>query len=333
MRQLVGAQQVDAADVGGAAAGLARRLLQQPLHDVGRFGAPGAAVGVDRGGVRHHAAHAVVDRRDAVDAADDLAAGHRLDRRPELRLIGAEIGQRVDLEREDTAIGVERELRIGGHRPAVGVALEGIAALAGPLDRAAEGAGGVEHQRIFGIGPDLHAEAAADVAGHDPNLRGLHPQHLGEHGAHAGDALAAGVEMHHAVLEPPDRGADLHRGGGDAVLDDGQPRDVRRARERRVGRGRVAGVPVEHRVRRRVGPDLRRAVGHRLVKRGDRGQLVEVDLDRLHALPRRLAALRDDEGDGVADEAHGVAGEEGPGRLDRAGERRLAGQNAVIGDV
>ena len=64
-----------------------------------------------------------------------------------------------------------------------------------PLHRAAEFLRGAQHERVLVIDEGLHAEAAADVLGHDAQLRFVDAEDvLGDAGAHAVHALAAGVE-------------------------------------------------------------------------------------------------------------------------------------------
>ncbi len=334
VRQLVGAEQVAAADLVGADPQLARRRLEQALHDVRCLGPAGAAIGVDRRGVGDDAVDEVVDRRDAVHPAEDAPAGNRLDRRAELRLIGAEVAPRLDLQRGDQPVGVEADGAVADHRPAVGVGLEGVAPLAGPLDRPAEVARGVQHQPVFGIEEGLHAEAAADVAGADAHLPRLDAHDAGQHLLRAGDALPAEVEGEAVALVPmADRGANLHRRRRDAVLDDAQPRDVGGGGEAGGGLVGVAQREGEQVVRRRVGPDLRCVRRQRLGERGHGGQLVVIDHHRLRPGPRRLAAVGDDEGDPVADEAGDVAGQQRARRRQLPGKGHQAGNDAVGGDV
>ena len=53
---------------------------------------------------------------------------------------------------------------------AMRVGQERLAALAGPLHRAAQLARGVAGQRVLGVEEQLHAEAAADIGGDDAEL-------------------------------------------------------------------------------------------------------------------------------------------------------------------
>ena len=114
----------------------------------------------------------IVDRRDAIDTAHDLATGDGLDGRAELRLIGAKVGPGLHCQRGDQAIGIESQFGIADHRAPVGVGLKGIAAFAGPFHRPAKRAGGVKDEGIFSVDEGLHAETAADIASDDTYLLG-----------------------------------------------------------------------------------------------------------------------------------------------------------------
>ena len=83
-----------------------------------------------------------------------------------------------------------------------------------------------------------------------------------------------------------DRGARLHRCDDDAVVHDGQPRDVRGRGEQRIGRRLVADPPVERDVVRHVRPDQRRA---RLGRRGEIGDGGLRCRSRPRSVPRRRA--------------------------------------------
>ena len=115
-----------------------------------------------------------------------------------------------------------------------------------------------------------------------------------------------------------DRGARLHEVGDDARIDDRYFGDRMRLGKGGLGRLLVADRHVEQHVAGLVGPDLRRA---RLdgVDEADHGrQRRPFDLDRLDRVAGLVDGIGDHEGDGVADMAHLVLGED---RVWRAGER------------
>jgi hypothetical protein len=106
-------------------------------------------------------------------------------------------------------------------------------------------------------------------------------------------------------------------------------------RERRLGRLLVADRNVEQHIARMLGPDLRRALLHR-IGNPDRGrQRRPVDLDGLDRVAGLIHRVRDHEGHGIADVAHHIAREN---RIKRAGERidfqvEQAGKAAEVLDV
>ena len=66
----------------------------------------------------------------------------------------------------------------------------------------------------------------------------------------------------------------------------------------------VAVVIVERDVAGRFVVDQRRAGSRGVLRPHDRGQRIDVDLDRLGGVLGLQRRLGDDEGDGIADEAH-----------------------------
>ena len=335
VRQLLRRQQVLRADFVDADARLLRGGLDHALHDVGRLRPPRAAIGVGGRGVGDDAVHQIVNGRKAVDAAHDAAACEGLDRGAELRLIGAEVGPGLHAQRQDHAVFVQRDLRIGLHRAAGRVGLEGIAALAGPLHRPPKGARRMQDEAVFGVDKALHAETAADIAGDEPKAFRLHLHHgLGKVPMHACDALAADGEGKAGLLIIfADRASDLHRHRRDLVLHEVALGDVGGFCKGCIHRLGVADLPVEQLVRWGRLPHLLRAACQRGIDVVNGGQVFIVDHHRFGSAPCGLARLGNDEGDAVADEARVVAGEEIARGLNVARERYQAWDVAIFGDV
>ena len=121
--------------------------------------------------------------------------------------------------------------------------------------------------------------------------------------------LAYSVQRPDGGVEVGDRGARLHRCDDDAVVHDGQPRDVRRGGEQRVGRRLVADLPVERDVVRHVGPHQRHAGTGRRGDIGD-GRLDRViHGDQVRGIARGRHRIGDDERHTIADMAHRAIGE------------------------
>ena len=135
-------------DFDRAEAGLAAAGIDQPLDEIGGLGTPGAAVGIDRHRVGVDAAQIRVEHRNVVDAGRH---GQPADRnvRPVLVLVGAHVGQQVDAQRQETAVGVHGHLGDREVVAPVGVDEMVLGAIGDPLDRLAETLGGERRQRIL----------------------------------------------------------------------------------------------------------------------------------------------------------------------------------------
>ena len=219
----------------------------------------------------------------------------------------ADIAEIVGPQRQEAAVGVERQL--GGHREIAAhiVGDEGLVALGGPFHRPPDLARAPDHQREFGKEAVARAEIAADLVGDDAHRFERHAQDRRDLLLLAHDAAGAGVERvasGRRVVDA-DGGARLHRHAGDAIDPGVEPRHVGGAREGCVGRLGVADLGVDHDVGqvvvepRRVFLDRRRRVGHR------RQRLV-VDDHLLGGVFGLGDCLGDDEGDRGADVADAV---------------------------
>ena len=166
----------------------------------------------------------------------------------------------------------------------------------------------MEQSRIFRVGRALHAERAADIAGHDPHLRRLDAEQLGHLVLEAKHALAAGVERRAVgrLVVVADRRARLHRADDDAVADQAQL-----GHEGGLGEGLVH---LGHDAIEEVGADIVRHVvehdgcaglggGTRL---GDRRQRLDVEHDGFGRILRLCRRLGHHERHRVAHEAHFV---------------------------
>ena len=145
--------------------------VDQALDHVVHFGLAGAAIGVDRHGVGEGAAHVHEDRR------DDVAAAHRVGRRVGGAAgaaggeVGAKIGDGGDVQREEIALGIQRQARARDVVAALRGGDEILGALADPFHRAAEMARRPEQHHPFRVQRVLHAEPAADIGAGDAHAR------------------------------------------------------------------------------------------------------------------------------------------------------------------
>ena len=93
------------------------------------------------------------------------------------RQIGAHVGDDVELEREETSLLVDRQPRGGDIVAAVAIAEKMLGALADPFDRLGAAVRRNGGERIFAIGKQLGAEAAADIGRDHAHLFGRQFHH------------------------------------------------------------------------------------------------------------------------------------------------------------
>ena len=296
--------EIRAAEFGGIASRLARSDLDDAFDEESRLGTPRAANRVDRRGVGVDSVDLGVDGGNVVLAGekDRIEIGRH--HRPEGRGIGAQIGDRVDAQAEHLAIGVERQFGVRDVVAAVRVGEEGFRALRRPLHRPIDLLGRPGADRLLIVDEDLRAEAAADVGRDDAQLvLGRDPLECREH--QTGDmwVLARRVQRRDigARIVFAERGARLHGVGNDAVVDEVELGDMRRFGESGVRRRLVADMPVVDGVVWREIVHLRLAGIGRACRLGRGGQHAIVDDDCLRRVLGLQIAVRDDDGDGIAD--------------------------------
>src|SRR5262249_55090861 len=145
----------------------------------------------DRQRVGEDAAHADIHGGDRIGAGRHQRPEPR-NERTELREIGAEITDDIDLDRLDPATAVERRLDTGDIVAALGVAQKMLGTIGEPLHWPAEATRRLQAQRVFAIHKGFGAEAAADIAGlYMEGLERHLEDRLGERVTHAVHALAA----------------------------------------------------------------------------------------------------------------------------------------------
>jgi hypothetical protein len=120
--------------------------------------------------VRQRRPYVGVDQRRRVLAGQQRGVEVGRHGRGEGRQIRAHIGDGLDLQAQELAVLVERQLGMGDMVAAVRVGLERFAALGGPLDRPADPGRRPGDHRLFVVAEDLAAEAAAHVGGNDAQL-------------------------------------------------------------------------------------------------------------------------------------------------------------------
>ncbi len=280
------------------------------LDDERRLGTSGAAIGVDRRGVRQRRLHVGVDQRRRVLAGQQRGVEVGRHGRREGRQVRAHVGDGLDLQRQELAVLVERQLGMGDMVAAMRVGLEQFAALGGPLDRTADAARRPGDHGLFVVAEDLAAEAAAHVGGDDAQLVLGDAQHEGRQDqAQHVRVLRRRPQrvVARALVVFRRRGARLHGVGDQAIVDDVDLGDVRGLGEGGVDIGLHADFPVIDQVARRFGGvDLGRALVERVGEIDVGRLLLVVDLDRLGGVLGLVVAVGHDHRHRVADIADGV---------------------------
>ena len=311
---LLGADEVAPPQGDAVDAGLARRLVHQALDVEDGLGPAGAAVGAGGRLVRQHGAEVKVDHWHVVDAGLHPGADQQLDRHPRGQGVGPHVGVRLHPQRQDAAIGRQRQLGVGPHVAPVGGGEELLAALAAPAHRPAGVARGPGDDHVLGVEAGLHAEAAADVAHAHAHRLGRQAQRAGNGAAHRRGHLRAGVHVQSLAVPGSAHGARLQRQRGQPLVGDVERHHVRRLREGRLRRRRVAVARLAGDVVGRGGAHRRRAAGQRGGQRGHGGQLLVVHHHRLGGVARLLQAVGHHGGHGLAHVAHHLVRQRPPHR-------------------
>ena len=237
------------------------------------------------------------------------------------REIRAHVAHQIDIHREEFAVFRERHFGSGDIVAALRVTHEMVGAIGGPFDGLFQFFRGDRNQRVFAVRKQFGAEAAADVGTDHPHLFQRHLQHhAADDLAQAMAALAADRQRQVILLGVVfgDRGARLHEVGDDARIDDRDFGDRMGLCKDGIGCRLVADRHVEQNVARVLGPDLRRALLHGVDEADNRRQRRPVDLDRLERVAGLVDGVGHHEGDGIADVADFIPGED---RVRRSGER------------
>jgi hypothetical protein len=132
--------QVAATDLGAVEAELVGRTVGETFQHIAGLRPAGAAVGIGWDRVGEHADALDADRRRAIDAGQQRAVDRAWNSRAERRDVRAEIGKRVDAQRQKMTVRVECELCLGGMVAALVVGDEALGSGRNPTHRALQSA-------------------------------------------------------------------------------------------------------------------------------------------------------------------------------------------------
>ncbi len=311
---------------------LARRLVDDGFGDVDRLGTTAAAIGSGRHRIGQRRDDPGVNRRNAIGVDQTGQPDRQGYGRAVGRIISADPRLPLRPQCEKPAVAVEREFGVDDAAPALLVGRQPLASFGNPPHRPANDLGRPQRQRVFRIAAALHAESAAHVVAHHPELvLRQFEDPVGERGAggvHRLDRAADRIAVLGAVVFA-DAAARLHRVRRDPVDADLVANDAVRAGKRRIDRIFAADFVKEGLVARVLVPNCWRARGQRCRGGDHRRQRRVVDLDQFGRVLRLVQGIGDDERHRVADIAHAPLGEQ---RL-RANESRgpIAASSAHAG--
>ena len=225
-----------------------------------------------------------VHGRDVVEAdGRTRRRGDRIDQRPRVGAVGAEIHQPSHAQREKAPVARERQLAGQIRRAPVMIAGNGLRTGPGPFHRPSRLLGGQHQRQEFRVDLVPHAEAAADIDRADAEaLR-----------AKAGDVRKRGFDIRCPLawqaqlvrftgrVVDGDAGLRLHRVAGNPLRVQVDPHDMRRVGKSLLGAPPIAVFIVERQVVGHVLVQRDGAVGDGLAGLDHDRQVFVFDLDEL----------------------------------------------------
>ena len=209
------------------------------------------------------------------------------------RDISAEIGQRLDPQRQETPIAVERKL---GARQVIAPLIVGDEAFApcrDPFDRPVQTPRRPGDDRLLGIMLALVAEAAADIGCDQANAAFGHAELLGDIAADVMRHLRRAIERELVArcIRDGQHRSRLDRAADQAVIDEVEPRDVRGLLHRLADGSFVAPRPAKADIAGRGLMQLRRVsrFGDAGIDQSRQGRIVDRRGVQRHRAPARAS--------------------------------------------
>ena len=300
-----------------------------------RFGPAGTAIRPDHGRIGEIGGDRQVGGRYIVHAAVDQAAHERRCGRGR-RKVGAHGVARANAQSDEFAVRIQRQFGIRQHIAPMSVVEQAFSAARRPAHRPAECPRGMANEDILVKGVVLHAESAADIGADDTDVGLRDAEDIGcQDGPHTVGILRCRIDDQAAVgrIDGGDRRTRFHAVGRYPVVVDLQGNRRRGGLEGRVGRHRIAPLEGEADIVFGVLPDFRCTGRFGLRDRRDRRRIFVFDQHEFGGVLRSRAAVRDDEGDRLADIADLAARQGGAGRPEFRRRRAQGGRRGVAGHV
>src|SRR5262245_53684539 len=213
------------------------------------------------------------------------------------------------MQREETTVGVERELRMGEVIASLIVRNKTFGPARDPAHGTSQPSRGPGDDPLFRIELALVAETAAHVGRHHAQRAFGNAELLGHLSANVMRRLRRAVERELLALriDGADDRAWLDRRPDQAVVDAIDRDHVGGGTQRRAHGGFVAARPAKAYVGSGAGMELRRALSLRRARVGDGGERRVVDLEALGRVDGLRKGCGDDGRDRLADVAHRLA--------------------------
>ena len=283
------------------------RAVCKPLEHVTGLGPARAAKRIGRGGVREQAGHFHEDRRRTVTARQQRAVDRARNGRAECGDIGAEIGQGIDLEREETTVAIERELSMRQVIAPLIVGNKTFRPARDPAHGTAQPSRGPGDDPLLRIELALVAEAAAHVGRNHPQRAFGNAQLLRHLPPDVVRGLCRRIKREFLGLRLAHDRARLDCRAGQAVVDEIERDHMRGGAECRAHGRLIASRPAEAHVAGCAGMQLRRSRCARRVRIGDGDERLVLNLHAFGRVERLGKAFRHDRRDRLADVADLIA--------------------------
>ena len=329
--------EIAAADLVLTQAHLPAATRHQALKQIGRFGATGTAVGIDRRGVGEPGVHFHINLRCAVLTGQQRGVQNGRHGRRKGGQISTHVGVGVHAQRQELAVFVHGHFSVARMVTAMRVAHKSFAAVGCPLDRAVQLFGSPGQAHVFGVKVNFGAEAATHVGCDHAHLVLGQAHHKGGHQKTLDVRVLIGhierVVVRGAAVVA-DGGTRLHGVGDQAIVRQVQLGDVRSAGKSGIDLRLVAQRPV-----------VAMVVGRGIVQGRGLGGLGHVDdgaehlvvhINQLGSVFGLFQRLGHHHGDVVTHVAHFVQRQDGVWRLLHglavgAGDQPAARQAANLG--
>ena len=238
------------------------RLFHQPLEHVAGLGTPGAAIGVGGYGMGKERTHLDIDLGNAIRAREHPGIDRRGNRSTDGRDPGTQRSEGANPHREEGAVRSKRQFSVRAVIACLVVAHECLATGRYPAQGPPETARGPGEYGLLGVMLALGTEAAANIGSNHPDRIFGHAKLLGHELANMVWDLGSRVDRKLMATCTAIGGrhgnhrSRLHRGAGEALVDQVDADTVRRRFEGSISRSHRTTGKAQRQIARRLWMDL-----------------------------------------------------------------------------